>query len=519
MRKILFVLALFGLLVMPAFAGGNSPVTTQNLAPHDGSAEGAWVVSFPTGTFDYFNIRMDHASVEPLSIAGKPYQGMSVCEKDNAQLFNYDLVGLFAANLGLDPAGNTPNLGSGVSAVPAGLAQGIWGDFNYTSLGAGATLTVGADPQHLVVKLPTGDNGSLGVGADSTNLAGPNHFSGWTSNGYSTTANDITTVGGPWCMSLNVDANADLAPGPAGRLLLTPRSSDEVGDYYQTTTQYTKEFGIAFFHSHVGALFWIWISFAGLPVLPVGGILPTFPTGPAPANGGFFRLGLPSWPYGFGNSSINLVALSGVLGLKGSAHVSAEVTLNILPDPAVNPWGIRDDGAYETSWVVSATNGTADWFNVNFNDPLALLPTNIIDFKVAIANGVPGVSGSPSGAWPATGVYPANKVLDASGNTPDLGNPYEQASMLMSTNTVQYTAGVADVRTFGAAIPYATVTDNNVHGALWHAPGEFDPPRAGVMADSSSSFITGASGWTQNAYTTPANLFTLANWSIRLGSN
>lgn len=490
MRKFLFVLACLGLLILPVYAG-DSAASTQNVTNTDGNCDSGWVVSIPAGSSDYFNTRFDN-------VGGRPVNGVSLASADFGSGASYPVTGLFDANLGVDPAGNTPDLSNGSSVINV-AGSGVVFDWVYANI---PNVTAGANPQHVAVQFPPGDPGLLGIMVD-TLPAGVTNFSGFTTDGYATPAVDGTGIG-DMGMNVNINVYPELS-GNNGRLLLSPRFTDEPGDFLTVTTQSGKELGAAFFGTKPSTKWMMFLSFLGTPIKPVTGPLPVIPDSP----GGYLRAGT-TWPAGFGGLTLNFVAVSGVAGSKGSVGVSNEVTIITLPDPQTS-WGTYDDCVYEGGWVVSGIAGSSDYFNVNFKGS-GPNPNNITDIKIAVMD-----FGTAFTAYPNSGAVAANLGLDGSGNTPDLGNPYDTAPFPFPAGLFASTCGLMTQRTFAPAIPWASVTGDNVHGIIQFPPG--DPAILGVGGDSISTFISGKSGWTLDGYTAPSNLVTYANWGIRLGSN
>ncbi|MEW6741735.1 MAG: hypothetical protein AB1486_03165 [Planctomycetota bacterium] len=490
MRTLTIALMCMGVLPIWARAGDN-PVASQNETHTDGVPESTWVVSIPCGSSDFFNTRFDGYS-------GRPIRGVSIGSADfSGGTAAFPVAGLFDANFTVDPTGNTPALTSGSSTGPVPGGGTVF-NFVYANIPDTRPRT---EPQHVVVQFPPGGT-LLGVGADTS--TSPSTFNGWTLTGYTTPA--VPFTGGDWCLNLNIDAIAEVAAaGAGGRLRCFVNLNDETGDFIRVTVRAGGDLGLVYFGPAPGTVWMLFLSFLGMPVSPVTGTLPTIPDPP----GGYLRAGT-TWPYGFGNTKLSFVAVSGVPGVKGSVGISNEVTISTLPDPP--PWGVKDDGSYESGWVVSVPAGPSDFFNVNFNPgfPPAWV-NNVTDFKLAVMD-----FGTTATAYPLTGVFPANYAVDPSGNTPDLATPYESAPLTFPPGAFCTTSGALIVRTFAAPIPYASLTSDDVHGVVQFPPG---PSLLAIGADTVSTFFWGHSFWTSTGYATPAAAFPNGNWGIRLGSN
>lgn len=176
MKKSLLGFAAVLAAVPAAFAQHSAPASiyrTTLSAPVDSG----WVVGFPTGSSDFFNVSFDvvpgignfNANTIP---DGYPLAGLGVSVTDFGSGRTYATVGIFNSNLGTDPSGQTPDLSNPIKSVssptlsPPALFQFVVFDF-----GGEGTVPSGSTRAHTVVQLPPGDSGLLGVGADSTGTA------------------------------------------------------------------------------------------------------------------------------------------------------------------------------------------------------------------------------------------------------------------------------------------------------------------------------------------------------------
>ena len=206
-----------------------------------------------------------------------------------------------------------------------------------------------------------------------------------------------------------------------------------------------------------------------------------------------------TWPFGFGGNAFHLVAVTGCPGIPGSIRVSNVTTLHTLDDLPVD-WGTFDDGTFESGWVVQFPSGSSDFFSVNFDECPGVrvngLAVAAFDF------------GTLSTMFPRAGKAPADLVTDPSGNTPDLSNPYADVPCPFPPLTFATTSGQM------VCCPFATFTPSsgNVHGFIQFPTG--DSGLLGIGADTSST-PTNTAFWTLDAYTTPANPFSVGNWGLR----
>ncbi|MEW6742454.1 MAG: hypothetical protein AB1486_06820 [Planctomycetota bacterium] len=488
MRLLITVTLILGCTPLVVRAG-DSATSTQNETLTDGQLEQGWVVSIPSGGSDYFNVRYD-------GLAGRPLRGVSVGTADFGSATSYPIAGLFDSNLTLDPSGETPDLSSGRSVGPVAPAAA---PFDYVYASFSGLYYPAAEPQHVVVQMPPGDPGLLGIGADSNlPLQG---FSGWTADGYDTPA---YTGAETWGLNANIDAVVELnAQGNDGRLRWSVSTSDETGDLLAVDVVPGDSLALAFFAPQVGTSWIVFSSVSGSPVARKSTVIATIADPP----GAYRRLGI-TWPSGLGSLSLTFVAVSGIVGVSGTVGISNEITLTAREDLG-DVWGIKDDGSYEHGLIIQIPTGSADFFNVNFNPGQTPVVSEITDFELAVMD-----FGTTSTAFPLSAVCPANTTLDPSAMTPDLSQPYEAAPLTFPAGVFATTSAVNVVRTFSTPIPYSSVQDDNVHGVVQLPPGDFGLLAVGI--DTSSTLPSG-SAWSVDGYVTPAYPFSY-KLGLRLGS-
>jgi hypothetical protein len=475
---------------------------------------GGWVVGFPTGSSDYFSVA--YSAVATLNVEGGtvsktlPIKSVGVSVTDFNSGHNYPTVGVFRPNVGLDPLGNTPDLGLPVAtAATTPLPPGV-PLFQYVPYDTSAQVLIPpADATTLaVVQLPPGDSGLLGVGADgnpSTLLT-----SGYSADGYATPAVTLSFL--DFGISIGQDNSVTNSCKPAdriphGRLRAQKLQSVgiENGDHLTTTVAGGDTLNLTFFGSKSGDKWRIY--FAGAPCSPavaIGPVLPT--TNDSDGDGSFLRINA-TFPMGFANSTFRFAAVWGNGScLSPGAGFTNCVTVITGPDPV---YGIVDDCTIESGWVVGFPTGSSDYFNNSFGPK----PSNV--------NGVTGVTaavldfGIATPEYPSVGVSTANTGVDPSGNTPDLGagilgnvTPFTFPSLTFSTTCSQYIS-------HPVSVPGSAMTGPSIHGWVQLPPG--DSGLLGVGADSSSP-SAGKSFYTSDGYTTPAISF-FANWGIRIKTN
>jgi hypothetical protein len=149
----------------------------------DGTMESGWVVQIPSASSDYFNNNLGngtgHASLTSMSL--------SVLDFVTAAA-GYPTSGVSNANLGVDPSGNTPDIGSPLATVsPFTFPSGT---FDTTAPFVSAAIAVPGGSLgtnvHVWVQFPPGDSGLLGIGADTS--SGTNGCSFFSLDGYSSPA-------------------------------------------------------------------------------------------------------------------------------------------------------------------------------------------------------------------------------------------------------------------------------------------------------------------------------------------
>ncbi|MEW6745631.1 MAG: hypothetical protein AB1486_23010 [Planctomycetota bacterium] len=489
----------FGLLA-GAFVFLTLSATAQDVPPQhlnvtntDGACESYWVVSFPSGSADFFNSRYD-------GLQGRPIAGVSTATADFGSGTSYPRTGLFPSNFSLDPTGNTPDLTSGCSAdaLPGGgmVYNYVYGAFSSHCVPYG-------EPNHVATQFPPGDSATLAIANDDTSTT---LFSGWTQDGYSTPAYGGYNFG----LNAVVDRVAELqGAGPfEGGLVQYLYASDERGDFLTATVATGDFYGLLYDNATSGVLWQIWLSFLGAPFKRVSPTLFTFPSG----GGSYLRAGDP-WPYGFGGFTFYFVAVSGMPGVPGSVRVSNEVMLVTLADAPCN-WGIKDDGTFESGWVVSIPTGPSDFFSNYFNCGFTPPVNNVTDFKVAVAD-----FGSSYTAYPLSGVFIANATLDPSGWTPDLSHGWGVQPFTFPHGGGGTTTSGFCTNDINPDIPYSTFGTDDVHGVIQLPPG--DSGWLGILGDTTPTpTVTWGSTSTNDGYRTPANRFdAIAGWGLRLGSN
>lgn len=149
----------------------------------DGTVETGWVVQIPSGSSDYFNNNFGSG------VGKNGIVGLTLSVLDfGTTAGGYPTSGVSNANLGVDPSGNTPDIGSPLATVspftfPAGSFETTSGLYTSHAVSvAGGSL---GSNVHGWVQFPAGDPGLLGIGGDTT---ASNGCSGFSLDGYSSPA-------------------------------------------------------------------------------------------------------------------------------------------------------------------------------------------------------------------------------------------------------------------------------------------------------------------------------------------
>lgn len=510
MRMAFFSLATLAVAAIPAFAADSADSNIWS-GTKGGVIDSGWVVTFPTGSSDYFdttyNVTAGIGNVEDGTVAaGLAVQGVGVSVSDFGSGRTYATVGVFNSNLAVDASGETPDLASPVSSVtspalsPPALFQFV------PFLTATASIPAGATRTHTVVQLPPGDSGLLGVGADSGSTGTTGGASGFTTDGYSTPSIGLSFL--DFGMSLGQDNSATTSckqadRKPHGRL----RCSNAVqglseGDHLTSTVKSGDTLNLAFYGSKTGDKFRLYFNVAPCtPAIAIGPVLPTIADGDA--NGGTFLRINATWPSGFGGQTFRFSAVWGnpACSNPGVGFTNC-VTVITNADPS---FGICDDGTVETGWVVQIPSGSSDYFNNNFGsgvgkNGIVALTLSVLDF------------GTSAGGYPTSGVSNANLGVDPTGNTPDIGSPLATVSpFTFPAGSFETTSGLYTSHAVSVA---GGSLGSNVHGWVQFPAG--DPGLLGIGGDTTAS--NGCSGFSLDGYSSPTISF-FVNFGIRVKTN
>lgn len=504
MQKVLVGFVVLAMAAGPAFARNDAKIATTNLV---GPVDTGWVVGFPTGSSDYFNVA--HNVVPGIGntemvAGGLPMCGLWVSETDFGSGRVYPIVGCFNSNLALDTSGLTPDLSSQIAGVvsPANPAPALFQFVNYLSTTEG-TIPGGSTKVHAVVQLPPGDSGLLGVGADSN--ASPTVSSGFTTDGYSTPSVILSFL--DFGMNHGSDNSATTSckqadRKPHGRLRASNlRQGIGEGDHLTTTVKGGDTLNLMFMGTKSGDKLRLYYNVAPCtPAVAIGPVLPTIPD--ADGDGTYLRINA-TWPSGFGGNTFNFSAVWGnpACSNPGVGFTNC-VTVIASADPT---FGTCDDGTVETGWVVQIPSASSDYFNNNFGTGVGKngvvgLTLSVLDF------------GTTAAGYPTSGVSNANLLVDPSGNTPDIGAPLATVSpFTFPAGTFATTSGL--YISHAVSIPGGSL-GLNVHGWVQFPPG--DPGLLGIGGDTTAS--NGCSGFTLDGYSSPAISF-FVNFGIRVKAN
>lgn len=490
MRRLLFTAAILG--------AATAAVSAQDLirVKTDNNYESGWVVQIPAGSSDFFNVRFDG------SVAAAAGIHVTVADFGAATPFPY--VGITGANTGFDPTGNTPDLGTTYGDDLGGLSSWLTGSTGINvneQFSSSANVALGGDA-HVVLQFPPFDPGLLGVSGDSdTNVRGGDESPGGGSNPFDSSFFTLDGYSTPAAGPTPAESGMGILANPGSGTTAALFGSSTAGDYNVFTVGAGDGFGIG---CYTGNTLWgLFISFLGVPITIVGPVLPALPydsNSDGTADWNALKVGS-TWPTGAGNLTVNFVTISGTPGVIGSIEVSNEVTVYSLPDPAPTPWGVNDDGSYESGWVVSIPSGSCDYFSESF----ASCPTTTTWTGISLA--VMDFGGSVS-SYPDSGLAAPDTGLDPSGRTPDFTAIFGNGPFAFPPLTFVTTSGQMVSNSFGTA----DVTGLDTVGFIQFPP--FDPGLVGVGADTTAGGSTNT-GWTLDCFSTPANGFSTGHWGLR----
>lgn len=511
MRKTFFGLAILALVVVPAFAGHNedSTIWVSDVRNH---MDSGWVVSIPSGSSDWFSVGHPVVAGKGDSEAlvdGLPVTGLSVSTADFGSGTNYPVVGLYPP-AGIDPSGNTPDLTSPI-IIGTGSVSGTLFDFvDYDSAVEGSIA--GLTGVVMAVQFPAGDPGLLGVGADSNASITAN--SGFTTNGFTSPAIIASFVDFGMNVGQDNGTNSKKSAGQLdGRLRVDGESNPGlhgdtgIGDHLLAIVKEAANLLIGIFCPHKEDK--VRLAFAVPPctaAIFVGPVLPTIPDGDG--DGAYLRIST-TWPSGFGGITVNFSAVFGDTTVGGHGFTNC-ITIISKPTPGGGACtNSYDDGSVEVVWKVTTPNGTSDYFSVDHGDCKTIGPNGIVGLVMA-----PWDFGSHTN-WPEAGISPLSAVGPS---TPNVGAPY--AGGLLAPYT--FPAGTQALSS-SQFITNATTISGQTTAISWvhMPPGQGGYTTSGLWcgSDASSGVYSGLSGFTQDAYTTPAILFSSANWCFRLITN
>jgi hypothetical protein len=506
MRTRLLVLASCFVLA-PVLRAGHDGESTIWVTRLKGEINGGWVVQFPTGSSDFFNVTHPVVAGSGNSesvVAGLPITGIGVAVTSFGGSQTFPIVGVYIANLGLDPSGNTPDLSQPISTVMSPPIPSGWP----IDLPEGS-IPPGAAQVHPVVQLPPGDSGLLGVGASTT--SSPSGGSGYTIDGYATPAITLSFLDFGLNPGQDNDTTTSCQPAarsPHGRLRIQGEPSVQVGagDHLTTTVRGGDPITLAFFGNHSGDQFRIVMSAPGCGGGAImGPVLSALDD--ADGDGSFLRVP-GTWPFGHGSSTFQFSAVWGndACSEPGAGFTNC-VTVISLPDPI---FGICDDGTIESAWILYSPTGSSDYFNNDFG----LVPPSVNDVLGLTVSVLDFVTATP--AFPRAGISDANLAVDPSGATPDVQGagllclfaPFTFPSGTFATTVSQYVSHSCPMPVPGSSF------SSHAHGWVQFPPG--DSGLVTVGADTTVS--NGCSYFSLDGYTTPAISF-LVNWGIRAITN
>lgn len=518
---------------------------SQAISFDDGTSETSWKVNFPTASQDAFNLDFDTAGAN-LDVVGV---ALSVYQSSSGSV-GLKFIAVCPDNLGVDPAGKTPNLAvpytmlgnlsgsvpiTGVPGVSAGYCES---GIAYT--GSNTTGFTGYDlpdytlnsvlGAHVVATQITGDSG-LWLCSD---LNGPGGRSGFTLNNYSTPA-------------------LAMSPNCTMQFRMITSFTNPNGSAYMSVNNQVDNVGVKA-TGQVAATLWSTATMQPTLYL-MGAFLTGFPFIPAPnliLSTGFENglpiadptqgtlcgpIGPPCLPVGLFFDLGAFFIDNNQLKKNGNGKIvlSNLVTVTIIPGatgcyPFCVCFGEADDGTMDGSiWRVQFPAGSKDYYNVKVGSNLGPLGNNCATTMTNIeaASWEQCSPGSNATAWASMGVYPANLSIDSSGGTPDLGNPIALATTLtVAANSAQfaYPATIYDFPDTNSSTNATLDTSTNTHIAAQWVSGDtctwLGADSDGVDDNSSSTdcatIPNRKSYYTLDGYSTPSYANTFANMMMKI---
>ena len=531
MRKWFTSLAVLGLMSAVATAQTLGPPPSvggcgqsQSLFWDDGTAEFSWKVNQPTGALDSFNVDFEDLA-GTMTVTGI---SLNTFQSTSSGPIGIRYVGLCPDNLTVDSLGHTPDLGSpltmlgnlsgtvvitGNPGVTAGFCPGA---LVYDVPDVTVATTGG---EHTVMAALTGDSGTW-MCAD-TSGSGHSYF---TLNNYSTPAIAFST---------NVQMRIVGTVVPSG------------GSAYMTINNVANAVDV---RQATDVTATLWSSAATQPTFYLQGAFITgFPFIPAP--GLVLQTGMENFvpiadPFQgtlcgpIGCPPAGLVFDFGAFYIDNAnlkKNGNGTITLTNLVRCSITGFnhcgyycpcfGTRDDGVLDSRiWSVQNPAGSKDFFNTHTGPFVDTATGNLCGTAITSIEAASWDFCGHGPSWASFGIYPSNTVLDPTGGTPDLVNPFVLAT------TLSMAPGAADFSFPATVYDFPDVTSTAVltgirdsHVACQWASGDtctwIASDTDAVDDDAGNdcaSLPTTVSYFTLNGYSTTAIPFPTALWMQRI---
>ena len=389
----------------------------------DNDPETSFKIFYPSAAGEGLNVDLntDGAGMTVMAISVQAYIS------SGSETWKY--VGLFPDNLTVDPSGRTPDLGNPMAVLnnpTGGPASGGAYCLSFTHYDIPDTQ-LGTAGAHIALANVTGDSGTW-LCTDFWDASGANHTG--TRHSFFTTDDYATPASYPFSKWNWMVRASGAPPTPNGGTFLINGGTNVVQKAGTTITmsfwsadtsaptlyvQYLK-LGLSFIALPAMILQTGQINFVPGPIQQLGqlsGIAPCAAVGLTLDFTAFFSDNLDKKPNGQ-----NKIKLANTATVFFKAYKAC--TPNIC-------FGIRDDGTLDggiynphiwSGFGSAAGSKDVSTNNQGFVSPIPPAVTNLTAVEVNTWDFC------GNACWQAVGIYPANTVLDPTGNSPDMNNPF-----------------------------------------------------------------------------------------------
>lgn len=485
MRKLFSVPAVLTLVASGLYAQELPSGATDSRIEWDGTAEVYWKVFAPNGPSDAFNVDMD-ANNHDIRVVG---MGMTMLNTGAVNAPAAGVIGIFLDNLGVDPTGNTPDLGNSLSfkVSPLDVDPGVDNDiYDIPDVTIASSLNT-----HLVHRGAPGDS-TIWLGSDTNGPQFGN--SGFTTDGYSTPTIPFTV---------------NFVMGVEGIPTTCPTFWANGG----TSTTISEEDDVCFLFNGccAGQPLMIFLSTCGGSIiLPAINVVFFTGLGSVDDLGRTFSF-CAQWPCDVVPTPITLCFRCIYRECPPAKKILISNEVSITVNEGCLPcFGQKDDGVLDANiWKVQNPAGSADYFNVEQGDPASAGASTLTSVDVASWN----FCATPA-PWDEVGIYDSNLTLDPTGGTPAL-------PALAAVNGQNVPAAQSDwgyPATNYDHADYVVAGGENIHSATkWPSGDSCVWIGSDTTGSSPCADLSGASSYfTLDGYNTTAISFAGAAWMMKV---